>query len=373
MKFPDFKCNYKQVQEFKELMKRQEHSAILLIGDHSTGKTTFFEMLQNENKYDILMINETNFSESLIQNFIQCKTITSFFLKLQKVVFIDDVDIITNISKQTISFLASCKNKCKMILTVKSKEEKKVYTTWKKIIEHKIKLNKLDYKECYQIMLKYVQDRDDIDQSKLLTLVKSQNCNIPNIIMLLDNVTYKNDDMEVLEGSMDIFHQNVYNIVSDIYNTDLDETYVNSLCTKDNYVISSMVHENLTNVKLDIDSYLHAYSVFSYCDLVDKQIYVSCGWGVNLDLLNIFRFVSINNILFKNKSKGFTISFTQQFTKLSSQMNIKKKLHSFVNSIYTTNTFDLLYHLHAKEYESTTGDDKIIKDLVVKFKKDFNL
>jgi hypothetical protein len=264
------------------------------------------------------------------------------------------------------------KKKCTIILTVKSKEEKNIYNTWKKIIDHKIKLNKLDYKECFQIMLKYVKDRDDIDQDRLLSLIKAQNCNISNIIMLLDNVKFKNEDLNVLEGSMDIFHQNIYKIVNDIYNTELDDSYVNSLCTKDNYVISSMIHENLVKLKMDIDTYLDAYDVLSYCDLVDKQIYVSCGWGVNLDLLNKFRFVSLNNLLFKNKSKEFDISFTQQFTKLSSQMNIKKKLQSFVNSIYVTNTFDLLYHLQAKQYEQT-NDDKIINNLVAKFKKDFNL
>jgi hypothetical protein len=372
MKFSDLKCNFKQIQEFKEILKKDTPSTVLIVGDNSTGKTSFGHMLQYENKYDILSINETNFSEQIISNFIQCKTITSFFTKLQKIVFIDDVDIITNINKQTLLNMIIYKKKCMIILTVKSKEEKSIYNTWKKIIDHKIKLNKLDYKECFQIMLKHVNDRDDIDQSKLLSLIKAQNCNIPNIIMLLDNVTYKNEDLIVLDGSMDIFHQNIYNIVNDIYNRDLDDSYINSLCTKDNYVISSMIHENLVKLKMDIDTYLDAYNVLSYCDLVDKQIYISCGWGINLDLLNKFRFVSLNKILFKNKSKEFSISFTQQFTKLSSQMNIKKKLHSFVNSIYTTNTFDLLYHLQAKEYKDTS-DNKIINNLVIKFKKDFNL
>ncbi|QOI90206.1 hypothetical protein QKU58_gp125 [Pyramimonas orientalis virus] len=372
MNFSDFKCNFKQLNEFKDLMKKPEPCTIMIVGDNGTGKTSFFEMLQNENKYDILLINDTNFTEQIIQNFIQCKTITSFFSKLQKVVFIDDVDVITNISKQTLTFLSSCKNKCKIILTVKSKEEKKVYNTWKKLIEHRIKLNKIDYKECFQVLLKLFEDRDDIDHSKLLGLIKAQNCNIYNIKMLIDNVTYKNNDISVLDSTMDIFHQNVYNIVDDIYNKQLQSSYLNSLCSKDNYVISSMVHENLTNLKLDIDSYLDVYEVLSYCDLVDKHIYISCGWGVNLDLLNIYRFTNLNNILYKNKAKPFTISFTQQFTKLSSQMNIKKKLHSFVNSIYTTNTFDLLYHLQVKDYQYA-GEDKIIKDLVTKFKKDFNL
>lgn len=372
MRYNDFKGNFKQINEFKTLINNDDFKSILIVGDNGTGKTSFYEMLKNENKYDILLLNDMNFADQTIQNFITCKTITSFFSKLQKLVFIDDIDTISNINKVILNSLATYKSQCKMVFTVKSKEEKKIYNTWKKIIDHKINLNKLDFKDCFQIMLKYVEDRDDIDHSKLLALIKAQNCNISNIIMLLDSVTYDSEHINVLQNNMDIFHSNIYNIVSDVYNKDLDDTYINSLSGKDNSILSSMIHENITNLKTNIDVYMSLYDVLTNCDIVDRHIYITCTWGVNWDSINYYRFKSLNNVLFKHKSKPFPINFTQQFTKLSSQMNIKKKLHSLVNSIYLTNTLDLLQFLHVKSPQFV-NDDKVIKDLVIKYKKDFNV
>lgn len=372
MRFSDFKGNFKQINEFKSLIASDDLKSILIVGDNGTGKSAFHKMLQNENKYDILLLNDMNFVDQTIHNFITCKTITSFFSKLQKIVFIDDIDTISNINKTVLNSLASYKSRCKMVFTVKSKEEKKIYNTWKKIIDHKITLNKLDFKECFQIMLKYVEDREDIDHSKLLALIKAQNCNISNVIMLLDSVTNDCEHIDVLKNNMDIFHSNIYNIVSDIYNKDLDDTYINSLSGKDNSILSSMTHENITNLKANIDVYLDLYNVLTDCDIIDRHIYITCTWGVNWDSINYCRFKTMNNILYRNKSKPFTINFTQQFTKLSSQMNIKKKLHSLVDSIYLTNTLDLLQFLHVRA-PTFVNDDKVIKDLVIKYKKDFNV
>lgn len=371
MFFNDFKGNYTSLNTFKSFVSnKDQHGIILLVGDNATGKTSFYEMLKNENRYDILYMSDTNFNEQSIHNFIECKTITSFFTKLQKIVFIDDIDTISNFSKQLITNFSKFKELCKIVITVKLKEEKKIITTWKKLIDKKIYLNRLEYKECFQIMLKRTEDRDDIDTSKLIQLIKNQKCNIPKIEMLLDSVTYSYDDINVLEDHMDMFHNNIYTIVGDIYNKKLTDTYIQSLSTKDNSIISSIVHENITSYKCDIDTYVELYKIFSHCDIVDKHIYVNCSWGSNWDSLNTYRFKKLNNIFHNNKNEKFSISFTQQFTKLSSQVNVKKKLKSLTEKIFTNNTFDVLFHLHYKKYPI---EDKTIKDLVTKFKKDFNL
>lgn len=370
MKLSDFKGNFKQINEFKSFLAKTTNHVMLIVGDNGTGKTAFHEMLRSENKYDILYVNDSNFSEETIQNFVQCKTITSFFTPLKKLVFVDDVDIINNINKQFIANFTNYKSKCKFVLTVKSKEEKKIHNTWKKLIDYKIHLNKLDYKECFQVLLKMFEHRDDIDESKLLELIKAQNCNISNTIMLIDNVTDKQDNVSVIQSNMDIFHKNIYDIVNNIYTKELSSQYIQSLSSKDNSVISSMVHENIVNINTDIDTYIKLYDVLSYCDKIDKYIYINCLWGINWDSLNMYRFTNFNSILFKIKKHTFSINFTQQFTKLSSQMNIKKKLQSFINNIYTTNTFDLLYHLAIQTYDDIQKD-KTLKDLLTKFKKDF--
>lgn len=370
MKLSDFKGNFKQINEIKKIIfDKDNFSTILIIGDNCTGKSSFHQMIKEENKFDILFLNDSlNFNEQTIQNFVQCKTITSFFYTLEKLIFIDDIDTISTMNKQIMSLLTSFKSKCKMIFTVKSKEEKKLMNLMKKFFDHKIYLKKIDYKDCFAILLKYTEDREDIDNLKLLQLIKTQDCNIHNIIMLLDSVTYKNEDIDVLNNNMDMYHSNIYNMVGDIYKKDLDDSYINSLSNKDNSIISSMVHENIVNIKTDIDKYISLYTILSECDIIDKHIYINCAWGINWDMLNYYRFKNFNIILHKTNNNITTINFTQQFTKLSSQMNIKKKLHSFSDSIYLTNTFDILHHLNVKKYSIK---DKIIKDLLAKYQKDF--
>jgi hypothetical protein len=373
MKFKDFKGNFKQILEFKEFLKNEKKSSIIIVGDNCTGKTTFYTMLQNENIYDILLLNENNFSESTISNFIECKTITSFFNPREKIVFIDDIDTISSMNKNIINLIYSLKQKCKMIFTVKLKEEKKIVSNWKKVIDNKIYLAKLTYKDCFQVMLHLLKDRVDIDDDRLLQLIKAQNCNITNILMLIDNVTHKNEDLIILDSHQDLFHNNVYTNVSDVYNELLTDDYIDSLCKKDNSLLSSMLHENLVHVKHDIDTYIDIYETITYCDIVDKHIYINCSWGTNMDLLNKYRFTKFNRLLNKNnKNKPFNVIFTRQFTNLSSQMNIKKKLQNLSSVLYITNTFDILHHFKKKQYDEVNSD-KVLKDLVNKFTKDYNV
>lgn len=372
MKFSDFKGNYKQILEFQTLIKNNDNGIILIIGEASTGKSSFYEMLENENKYDILLLDDQNFNETIIQNFSQSKTIINFFKKLKKIIFIDDVDTITNIGKHTLTNMVKYKQNVLFVVTVKSKEEKKIRNTWKKLIDHRIYLNLLDYKDCFQVVLKHIENREDIDTSKLIELIKALDCNLSKILLQLDTVTDSWDDIDPLDNNMDIFHDNIYSTVDNIYHKDLSESYITSLCSKDSSVLSSLVHENILNIKTNIDDYINFYTVFTECDVVDKHIYVSCAWGINWNMLNMYRFTKLNKSLypFHNKVKPFQINFTQQFTKLSSQVGMKKKL-LLLPKPFHNHALDILRYISTKKIDSLYKDDKIIKDLIVKFQKEF--
>ena len=374
MRFSDFKGNYKQILEFQNLVQNKQNGIILIIGDSSTGKSSFFEMLKNEEKYDILLLDDSNFNENIIQNFSQSKTIVNFFQNLKKIIFIDDVDTITNIGKHTLTNMAKYKEHILLVMTVKSKEEKKIRNSWKKLIDYRIYLNRLDYKDCFQVVLKCIGDRDDIDTSKLIDLIKAQDCNLSKILLQLDTVTNSWDDIDPLESNMDIFHDNIYTTVENIYHKDLSLEYIMSLCSKDSSVLSSLVHENLINIKTNIDDYLNFYNILTECDIVDKHIYISCAWGINWNMLNMYRFTSLNKALyvFHNKVKPFQINFTQQFTKLSSQVGMKKKLLSLPKP-FNSHVLDILRYISVNKLDYLYKDDKVIKDLIVKFQKEFEL
>lgn len=372
--FNDFKGNIKAVSELKEWLKPTHPCGIILIIGHSgTGKTTLYDIIKNDDKCDTLFLSDNNFSEMTIQNFSQSKTILSFFNPKKKLVFIDDVDSIS-LSKQLINDIANYKKNVTFVLTVNAREEKKIVTSWKKLIDTKINLNKLGYKECFQIVLDRTKDRDDIDQVKLLELIKSQDCNLANVLMMIDSVSESWDDIDPLQSNMDLFQTNIYNTVNDLYTRSLSNEYIDSICSKESSILASLVHENISKLKFNIDEFLDVYNVFVSCDIVDKHIYQNCNWGINWTMLNLLRFKSCNNIIMNKSSpscKTNTISFTQQFTKLSSQVSMKKKLLS-LPSPFITNTLDVLHYLSSKKSHIET-QDKTIKDLIARFEKDFHV
>ena len=207
---------------------------------------------------------------------------------------------------------------------------------------------------------------------KLIRLIKAQDCNLSKVLLQLDTVTTSWDDIDPLESNMDIFHENIYSTVENIYRKELSREYILSLCSKDSSVLSSIVHENLLNIKANVDNYIQMYTILSECDILDKHIYISCTWGLNWNMLNMYRFTNLNRELyaFHDKVKPFPISFTQQFTKLSSQVGMKKKLLSLPKP-YHNNALDILRYLSINKLDTLYKDEKVIKDLVSKFNKDF--
>lgn len=371
MKFKQFLGNYKPLNEFKEFLSNSSCSCVLLIGENGTGKTTFYEMIVNNNKHDVLLLNDINFNEHSVENFVQCKTITSFFNNLEKLIFIDDVDIIT-LPKTTLTLLQKLKSKCKIVLTVRKSEEKKINNTWKKLAQSTIYLNRLDYKNCLQVVLRLVSesyDQSDFDIDKMLDLIKAQNCNISTIMMLIETVQYKNENIEVLDDNSDKVNKNIYVVVEKLFHTKLSDKDIDNICLRDTSLLSSMVHENIIDTKMSVQDALDTYDIFTYSDVIDKHIYTTCSWGINWICLNKYRFTALNNVMCKYP-KQKNVKFTQQLTKLSSQMNIKKKLKLLNNQEIVDNIFDIICVINKFKIEI---DDKNVKDLIYKFKKDFDI
>ena len=377
MNFSDLKGNYKQIQLIQDFLINDSET-LLIIGDDSTGKTSILKILQNKDNNEILILNDHNFSEIIIENFVMCKTITSFFNKNKtKLIFFDDIDTFLSIQKSQITLLHKLKSKCKMIFTIKSKEERKLNTLWKKFFDTKIYLNKLNHKECLQVVLSKLHvthDDDDIDYDLLLELIKVHECNITNIMMLKDSVIILDNTcaQNVADNTKDLFDTNLYDTVQRLFSEDLSDRYIETISSKDSSLLSTMVHENLTQTKIPLCNYISIYDTLCYCDIMDKFIFVNCLWGINWVCINTYRYVKLNKSLTSHTflDKKTKIMFSQQFTKLSAQVNMKKKIRSLGLNYYHNNFIDILYYLHKHNKKC---NDKIINDLIKKFTKDFEL
>lgn len=378
MIFSELKGNYKQIQSIKEFLNDHINQTLLIVGDDSTGKTSILNILQNNGNNEILVLNDHNFSENTIENFVHCKTITSFFSKGKtKLIFFDDIDTFSSIQKQHITLLHRLKVKCKMIFTIKLKEERRINTLWKKFFDKRICLNKLSYKECLQVVLTKLHtmhDDDDIDYDLLLELIKVNECNITNIMMLKDSVII--NDMTtpcVYDNIKDLFETNIYDIVHSVFNENLSQQYIEAISSKDSSMLSTMIHENLTQTKLTLTNYISIYDTMCHCDIMDKFIFVNCMWGINWICTNIYRYSKVNKHLMSEPcimDKKAKIVFSQQFTKLSAQVNMKKKIRSLGLNYFQSDFINILYYLHKSDKKC---DDKILNDLIKKFAKDFEL
>ena len=376
MYFSQFKGNFKQINELKNIINSPINKTTLIIGHLSSGKSCIHTMLQNENKYEILFVTDNNFCSQMIANFVKHRTINSFFNPRKKIVFIDDIDVI-NANKQVIGLISDLKHECTFVMTIKISEEKKFNNVWKKVIDHKIYLNQLNHKDCFQVMIEKYKDDDSIDHDKLIQLIKAQECNISNIIMLIDQARLDESDSEeitVQNANKDIFHHNIYTIVNDIYHKDLSPNMIESMSNKDTSIICPLIHENLVNVPLNLDKFIQIYSTLCDSDVIDKHVYINCLWNINWNMNNFVRFKVINDIMKNESIKQFDVAFTQQFTKLSSQMNIKKKIATMPNYMQFSNIIDVLHHMTLlKSQKKINLTEKSIQDLMQRFSKDYKI
>lgn len=368
MFFRDFKGNYKQIKDLQSFLKN-DFCTILISGSHSSGKTSILDMLNSEDKYDILCVNNENFTEGIINNFINYRTINSYFDKnsKKKMMFFDDVDCI-NINKTNLQFLINIKTKCYVIFTVLSIEKKKTLTSLKKVIDKTVDLSNISLKDCVQVIftkVKQLYNEDDIDFDKLVDIIKSQSCKINNIMMLIDDC--KNTNTVLSDIEKDFFETNIYLTTQKILVDKLNSKEIKDLYLRDNGIIFSMTHENISQLQLDSEPLLNAYNVITYCDMLDKYNYIHCKWGVNADCLNFYRFKKLNNLLRNDQNKNLTMKFTQQFTKLSTQSSLKKKFYEIEN--YFLNVLDYLQF--QSKNKNISELDKNEKALIVRFKKDF--
>jgi len=138
--FSDFEENNDIIKTLKILINMNEFN-VLLVGNNSTGKTTYLNLIINEYYYNIENYNENvlcinnlkeqgiNYYRNEVKNF--CKTCCTIPNK-KKIIIIDDIDLINDQSqhvfrncidkyKNNINFIASCSNIKKVIESLQSR------------------------------------------------------------------------------------------------------------------------------------------------------------------------------------------------------------------------------------------------------------
>jgi|TARA_Y100000389_G_scaffold105527_1_gene102422 hypothetical protein len=374
MLLSDFKGNYNTIKSIKNIVNYNQKGLYTIVGDNGTGKSAIGICLCREPNTDVLIIDETNYSESVITSFINHNTLINMFHPSVKIVFIDDINLISH--EKTLQKLLNMNHeKCIIFCTVRTNNEKKIVTL-KLSITKRFELQVLNYKDCYHLILTTMTHKEEnINLEKLIKLVKSLKCNIPKIMMMLDSCTETNNFLIPYEEIPEKFDKNTYISTKYFFSKELDNHELENYVRTESPILSTMIHHNILQLDFlksneDIQTIKQVYKVFCESDTLDKYIYINCDWNLLHELNVYYKYSFINKLLKLHYKDIRNLEFSKHFTKLSSQAAFRKKLYTVDELIFIEHP--LFYLKYISNYASKNKTKQTqIESLLKKYHDDF--
>ena len=396
-----------QIEEIKQFLTNysdNNSSALYLYGDNGIGKTTFIQNLLKKLDYTIIYYdnidNKNKSIENMYQNISSNNIMSLFYNKPKKnVILIDDIYTITFTEKNYFN------NLIKIL-----KNNKKTNTLNSPIIcvnntHNDKKISEL-IKCCINVKLDNPTDGELIDilNNLIPNLFKySDNINKiikKNILLFLNNRLNKINKIinyEKYNVILNKFYKNFNNMENDLYynikNSTLNLltnyytiTDINNIGDCNRTTIGLLFHENIVKLfnKQDKDKVVNYYSKildnFTYCDYIDRYIFINQIWQLN-DVCYIIKIFYNNYLLYQynllnQKIRLDNIIFTKILTKYSSEYNN----YQFFMSIYQLLNINkreiiiLFYNLYQKYNLNISKDilnyyniNKLIYNRMIKY------
>lgn len=382
--FSDLRSNFAAIKELRRVFHdAKTHSIVcMIIGPAGSGKSSLAKILEHELNAEVLVITDRvpNF-ESTVTNFANHRTISNMFNPRRKLLFFDDVDVLCAIEKNVTALIQKVKAKVTVVCTVTSSEERKV-SNIKKVSTYLIKLSKMDFKEAYLLISKQLEavfKEDDDIEDQVLKICKEHEGNLNMIIPYVNTListkrsVSKKNDLEPMHNTT------IYEQSRDLLCKELSEYMVWCMTIKDTALISLLVHENLPNFTLhkkkagEIQDLINVYKAFVDYDMYERMTFSKCQWGYpGGETIHYVRFATVNSIMPKYKHTTSEMKFTQQFTKLSTQMANKKKFEEvFEGNMKVSQLCDNMVFAYSTNQHVLKSTEKGEADLIKKFAKDF--
>lgn len=373
----------------ENIHKNNIKKCIYIYGNSGIGKSILIKNLLSKLNYNIIDYNIFSSKYKNIDNFFdeynnKTTNVLDIFYKISKknIILIDNIDIINNTDKTTIT------NLIKVLRPKKYKRQANEKTL--SCILICIGNNILDKKIKDLIKISYVFELYSPTINQVKTILSQITPNIYNYNSdIIDTIiNYINYDLRKLNNIYFLYKNNLlieyyYHLFIDyIKNTDIKSitnTFINNKCNfnddllyindNDKTTLSLLYHENIIdnlnlNMVDNINLYLSILNIFCFCDNIDRIIFQKQLWQLNemsFKLKVIYNTNIFHNTIKSTNSKYNNIRFTKILTKYSSEFNNyifiinlcqslnidKKDLFLFFilikNNIYTTDIYKLLY------------------------------
>ena len=387
-KFLGNKLIIKNITEF--ITKRSNDLPIKnilgILGPGGCGKSLLCKLLLKKYNVHVLELGKDNVTledtKNLLYNFANNTTIENCMVKKDKVVLVDDVDILMNVDKSIMSKILLCNKvlrskRIKVILTCNINEEKKLFDGAKDI--EIIKMYYPSLKDSYtHIMFSFDEHGIEYDPEHLLNVVtKHKGCIRESILNLYStNEELRNKGVESAFKDM-----NTFEIAKNILSKSSTMDEVDYLMRGDIGILPYILYENFpeeldTNFKFKrgknnpnlIDIYLQVNKSYIDAAVFEDTAYQSMDWNL-LQYTNALRMKSVYaNILQLDKKashKDLKYRFSQVLSKLSHKNIMAKKVKVVSLDMNVSNTstlvavdMNLQNHTDSEKLRKTPGKKK---------------
>lgn len=331
--FSHFLYAIKEIRSGLQSSKR----SILLNGHSGSGKTTLVHLLLKEKRREVLEINSSNY-ENLSHFKNKCKcfsstiSIENCFKSIEKIIFIDDLDVLITIDKNLLSFLVDFikSRECSVICVYN-------HTVNKKPIDMKVEfsvnvyLKRLTYKQCFQIVVTNIPENVDIDYEKLTILIKENNNDLRTVMNHLNDIQVNSTSID-FKKKPKFLEMNVEEIIHEMCLNILTEQDLNEIITHDVNQIVCLIHENSHQwLKLSFQDQLQFMKSFNeiilQSEYIGKYIFEKYDFSI-WDHYTFAKFKSINHLLFSyfHKTNKLHMNHSQLINKQSLALNFNKKM-----------------------------------------------
>ena len=362
----DFIGHFKFTNEFKTYMnteQKTDNKIIICIGPSGIGKTSLLKCIFNELKYTYQELDDLVSYTEFIDTYLHYKSIDSYFTKVNKLLFIDDLDVIINNDKNVNNYLLNLENtnKIPIVCIVNKQYDRKIIDLKKKA--KVFYFNKPSINQSVQLIMdKLIEKNVEITKDildKIKKVIKIYKNNIKLTLLNLDNIILNKDITESCYFDEKFNDNGLFDIVNDIYSKKYNITELSGIIHSDSNLITMLLHENLITeltVRRNINKHdiINVYSeiIDNICDgdFVEKFVYSNNEWSL-LNMLYILKNYKLNNLVnnYSVKESNIKNSFTQLLTKYSIKCNFNKKRTNMFetlninSSLFDTTVQNILY------------------------------
>lgn len=379
-KFVSNKIQIKHINEFLTSSKENNKNSICIIGPDGSGKSTLCHLMFQKYNKQVLEIGKDNMVgndiKQILQNFANNMTIDTILFKKEKIVFVDDIDILMNVDRNILSKLINLEKilkgkRIQLVMTCNINEERKINDYVKSI--EVIKLTYPSYKDAYAYVMNCF-DNHDIDHDPKRLLEISQKCkgNIREIVLNLETSSHDLDEKTIQDSFKDL---NNFEITKKILQRKYSKNDLQYFQQTDIGIIPYMLYENLPeeldanykfkrgkNASSLIDHYKAVNEHFIDASILEEKAYSSLDWQF-LSYSNVLKMNSIHTVLHsleqKASIKDTKYRFSQMLSKASHKNILAKKVKEVSNESNVSNMMIVnAADVHAQGYADKNKNEK---------------